>query len=1049
MKAKVLFFLLFMLILKVNSTKAAVYTWTGLAAPGWPLNFSSNWNNQANWVTPGPVLGLPVISGYPGAGDVAVFNDLLIPYTVSLGTATTCSQIICNSLLSFGAAIDTKGFALTVTNSLVVGSNPLLSLGGLLTILGSGPVTINSAVTLGSTVLIGVLNCGSPSDHTTNVTIQNAAIGLNGPNVLSAISLLGGPSIINNYGSLTIAGSTANFGVESLLVNNSSGTVSVTNSTLNLNNDLASVLNYGSFGVGGSTSTTTNFNLSAGTNGIYNYGTFNAGTSTSVCNMNLSGGASALLTVSLNLGNILGVSLIVLPGTGPAINNYGTFNAGTTSSVCNINLTGTSAPLVNNSNNGTTSYGAFNLSSVSVIFPTSSTAKVVNNSPNCVFTLLSDKNGSATISRVTAGATITGMYNVQRFITGNSSITYRGYRLLSPPVNITSPTSSASGTNYIPMSTLNSTYTVAGTAYHGAFIGGTGSGFNVYNPNPTIYFYKEYLPFSNSTFTSGQNQGVTSIVGNQVTLTDGKSYNIPVGNGYILFFIGSTLGRTSGATTQVPDNAYITNVGYINQQNVKVNLWYTPAGGALKLSRGSTTQAIGCNMVGNPYPATLDLNTVYNDNKGTNGISQIFYQYYDKIHDYVSYNAFSGATSGAGASQYVASGQGFFVIANTASSTLTFNENEKTPVVTNPSPIILGLKKAQNLALAKSSSTLGNSLATNSETAPVLAGLHLKMQKDSLTFQECGIYFNSTWSDNYDYNDAAYLAGGSGAVVFYSLTADGHAVGINSMGSYTTGSGQRAKLYVKASANGIYSMQMEDCLNLDTLNYRIYLVDHFLKDSVNLVTTKSYAFTITNSDTSSFGSNRFELAVEKKPGPPYQLASFTGQKVTNGVQLSWKTSNEGTYTNFSVEKQGATDNQFNSIYSVQGDGSGAYSYIDRNPVTGNNIYRLAQKDANNVITYSNTVTIVYNSAASSGLVNVYPNPAKESITVGFNSATNGINGNYQANIYNSLGAPVMNQAISGNSWTQNVSALKPGTYIIEVRADNGSLIGSSKFSKAQ
>jgi len=1032
MKAKILFFLLFMLMLKVNSAEATTYTWTnGFLG----LTGDFKWSTASNWAP----------AGVPGAGDVAVFNNLVGSYTVNLTAASQCTTIICNSiLLGGGVNINTAGNALTVDNVWL--SAPTAASATVLSFLGSGQVTINKTVTLGVAALsLGVfgstLNFGSATDATTNATIQNATVTLAGPSGL--LTLLSGLSFINNYGKLNINGSTTNFGLESFLTN--AGTLTTTNSTYNLNNDVASIVNTGTFNVGGTTSTTTNFNLSAGTNGIYNYGTFNAGTSTSICNMNLSGGASALLTVNLNLLNILGLNLSILQGAGPTIYNYSTFNAGTSTSVCNINMTGTS-PSVNNSYNGTTSYGAFNLSSVSVIFPTSSTATVINNSnANCVFTLLSDANGTATISRVTSGATVSGIYNAQRFITGNNSSAYRGYRLLSPPVNVTSATSSATGTNYIPMSTLNKTYTVSGTSYPGAFLGGptgTGGGFNVYNASPTIYFYKEYLAYSNSTFTSGQNQGVTQIIGNQVKLTDGNTYNIPVGNGYILFFIGSTVNRTSGTMTQVPDNAYITNVGYVNQQSVKVNLWYTPAGGTLKLSKASTTQAIGCNMVGNPYPATLDLNTVYTDNNGTNGITPIFYQFSDKTFGYVSYNSSSGATSGLGASRYVASGQGFFVIANNASSTLTFNENEKTPVVTNPSPILLGLKKAQNLALANSNS----SSAATDQSTPVLSGLHLKMQKDSLTFQECGIYFNSAWSDNYDNNDALYLGGGS-PIMFYSLTADGRAVGINASGSYANG--QRAKLYVQAKASGPYSLQMEDCLNIDTVNYRIYLVDHFLKDSVNLVSTKSYGFTITTTDTTSFGGNRFELAVEKKPGPPYQLISFTGQKVTNGVQLDWKTSNEGTATNFSVEKMGATGNQYSSLYSVQGDGTGAYSYTDRNPITGSNTYRLAQKDANNVTTFSNPVTIVYNATTAPGLVNVYPNPAKETITVGFNSATNNANANYQTNIFNSSGAPVMAQAVNGSSWTQNVSALKPGTYIIEVRANNGSLIGTSKFSKSE
>ena len=83
-------------------------------------------------------------------------------------------------------------------------------------------------------------------------------------------------------------------------------------------------------------------------------------------------------------------------------------------------------------------------------------------------------------------------------MTGNNSSTYRGYRLLSSPVNLTSATPSATGANYIGLSTINSTYTVAGTSYYGVFTAGSGAGFSIYNANPIIYFYNETYATNNS-----------------------------------------------------------------------------------------------------------------------------------------------------------------------------------------------------------------------------------------------------------------------------------------------------------------------------------------------------------------------------------------------------------------------------------------------------------------------------------------------------------------------------------------------------------------------
>lgn len=981
MKAKfVLCLLFFGALFNMNNAKATVYTWLNAAGGGW--------DTPANWGT--GLLNLT--HGVPVAGDTAILPDLLIAYTVTLNSATSCTNIIASSLLSYGVTLNTNGKTLNVSGDVSVGTSTILS-ATLFNIVGSGAVTLNQ-VDVGQPLgFIGQFNLGSATDKTTNVTIAGSNVSLYGP-----IILLGAPSSINNYGSLTITGSNVNFYYFGQLNNYGTGTVTTNTSNYNLTYYGATVNNYGTFNVNSATVTNTNFNLT-------NYSDY--------------------------------------------INNYGTFNAGIYPAAATITLNGTNIGINNASTTvGSTTYnGAFNLGSTSVIYPSSTTATVVNGT-NDVFTIMSDANGSGTIGQVTAGATLTGLYNVQRYITGNNSLSYRSYRLFSSPVNLNSYLPSASGTNYISLNTLNSTYTVNGTKYYGAFTGGPGTGFSVSNPNPTIYFFKEPLPTSNTSFTSGKNQGVKSIFASQVTLFDNITYNIPVGNGYILFFIGSTLNRTTGSSSLKPDNATITNVGYLNQQTIPLNLWYTPTKGALKLSAASTTTFIGYNMVGNPYASTIDLKLLYNDNKdATVGVSPNFYVL-NTSNQYVSYNAQYGTTSGTGSSQYIASGQGFFVVANSNTSVLNFKETYKPTTVTNPSPILLSLK---NLAVNNAAPTgAAKSLSVkNDAAATTLSGLHMKLSADSITYDECGIYYNSIWSDNFDNNDASALGGISPRVSVSSLTADGYHVGINALGAYTNG--KKVRVSVKATTDGNYNIQMEDIFNIDTVNYTVSLIDNFSKDSVKLVPTKNYAFTITNADTSTWGDNRFVLSIEKKPLPPYQLASFTGQKATDGVLLNWKTINEGTYTAFEIQKQDAGNSQYNAIYDVMGDGSGSYVYTDKNTVIGNNTYRLMQTDIHKNVTYSNPITIVYNPTVAAGALSVYPNPAVAQITVNFNAATNNsaMAGpeTYTASIYSINGAVMMQKSLSTNTWSPNVSDLKPGAYIVEIRSGDGSLIGNSKFMK--
>ncbi|MGN6179257.1 MAG: hypothetical protein ACTHNW_08750, partial [Mucilaginibacter sp.] len=553
----------------------------------------------------------------------------------------------------------------------------------------------------------------------------------------------------------------------------------------------------------------------------------------------------------------------------------------------------------------------------------------VNNSGGGSITLMSASTGTAAVAAIPSAYSVTGMINAQRYLTGNSAAGYRSYRLLSPPVNNTSATSGL--TNYISLGTLNSTYTVNGTSYYGAFTAGTGSGFNFTNPNPTIYIYNETLnpSFStkNSGFTTGKWAGLTSISGTTLgytnTMMGSGTTQLPVGNSFILFYIGSTNGRsTTSPESTLPDNATMTNVGYLNQQSVKVNLWYTPTGGSAgNLSYTASELSSnypGYDMVGNPYASTIDLKQVWSDNYNstTNAISSNFYELYDvnPNQNFTVYSA-SGGTSGANASEYIVSGQGFVTVATATGQSLTFKEDQKVSALT-VSPLNLNaLDNAKHAAFNLQTDTL--------------QGLHLKLLANTATYDECGIYFSKNCKDTFDSFDAADMDGISTKVFLSSYTADHARVALNKMGDYTL-HGKRVKLYVSAATDGIYQLKMSDILNIDTTYFRIYLIDHKMNDSLDMTAYKSYTFNFSVADTAA-RHNRFELAIERINNNPYQFTVFSGQKVSQGIQLSWKTANEQDYVNFALQK--LENGAYVTIDSVQSNGAGIYNYLDSKPFT--------------------------------------------------------------------------------------------------------------------
>jgi len=335
-----------------------------------------------------------------------------------------------------------------------------------------------------------------------------------------------------------------------------------------------------------------------------------------------------------------------------------------------------------------------------------------------------------------------------------------------------------------------------------------------------------------------------------------------------------------------------------------------------------------------------------------------------------------------------------------------------------------------------------------SATIAAPAGLHLKFAMDSTVYDEIGIYYSSAWSDKYDDNDSYDLDGFNPKVYLSSFTSDGVRVSINAWSNYTT-TPARVKLYVRAVASGSYTISIEDFVNIDTSVYSINLVDNEQKDSIDMAKFNSYTFNLNVADTAAF-DQRFVLAVEPKdvkPIPSYQLSLFDGSKASQGVQLNWQTLNAGiNKMHFTLQKLNTT-NGYDSLDNVQSDSANNYSYIDQHPIIGNNVYRLKQTPVSGLTSYSSPITIGYGTTTATTAMNVYPNPSKSFINVKLASNTT-VGATYTAEIYNMSGSLVTHQSVTNGTFTQDISAYKFGVYFIQLKDNNGYLVGQSKFVKA-
>ena len=211
---------------------ATTYTWVGAA--------SGNWNTATNW---SPSTGYP---GKTGNTDIAQFNNNT--YNVTLTTPITLNNINQNSG-TCTLTITTGGNSLTISNGISLANNS-----SSIKFLGSGAVTI-AAISFQNG---DFLTCGSPTDATTNVTIQSGA----------TISLpANGGNGIFNYGTLNFSFNTISFGSASVLTNYSTGTITASFSTFQLANNNNAINNYGSFNA----SFACTFQLSTNPSSINNY----------------------------------------------------------------------------------------------------------------------------------------------------------------------------------------------------------------------------------------------------------------------------------------------------------------------------------------------------------------------------------------------------------------------------------------------------------------------------------------------------------------------------------------------------------------------------------------------------------------------------------------------------------------------------------------------------------------------------------------------------------------------------------------------------------
>jgi len=165
---------------------------------------------------------------------------------------------------------------------------------------------------------------------------------------------------------------------------------------------------------------------------------------------------------------------------------------------------------------------------------------------------------------------------------------------------------------------------------------------------------------------------------------------------------------------------------------------------------------------------------------------------------------------------------------------------------------------------------------------------------------------------------------------------------------------------------------------------------------------------------------------------PVNILSFDAKALNNKtVQLTWNVAAEVDVKEYIVERSNDNRN-WSAIGTVKASQKSTYGFNDNSPVSGVNYYRLAVKDVNASVAYSDIRTVNF---SGKGNMALYPNPANNTLYV---SGTD--DKNVVVSIYNEVGQIVNTLSSNGETIRTggiDVSQLLPGAYSIQVKGESG------------
>jgi hypothetical protein len=451
-------------------------------------------------------------------------------------------------------------------------------------------------------------------------------------------------------------------------------------------------------------------------------------------------------------------------------------------------------------------------------------------------TLKSDATGTAAIGTITGTLSNASNVTVERFIPANG----RRYRFLSSPV--------VGGT------TLQWRDNAGSTAGRGTHITGP-IGTNDVSTTPQASAFKYTESLSSAT---NINECWEAIDGN-TNLINGTGYRVFI-RGDRTIDITTTVNSTNNATTLWVNGAYPTGT-------ITLPVSYTAGKGD------------GWNLVGNPYPCTIDYEASSGWGKTNMGNGVAIFR--PSSNSY-AYSLSSGGANPSnltinGGSQYIASGQAFFVKANGAGiPALTCTEAVKVTNQGSPINLFKGVPANQ---------------------------LRLTLIQDSSNIDETLIAFAANYKDAFDNNEDITKIPNANVNISTVVGTEKYAA-IN-----LTSNNYKEKvmpLSVWSNKNGDLQLSFSQLAGFDA-GVTVFLKDKFLNTTTPIEQDKKINI---NLNDISKGDNRFELIFKNS-------ASNIEQVLFSNAQLSVYPNPATNLLNVNISNA-IFKNSIVSIYNVSG-----------------------------------------------------------------------------------------------------------------------------------